>query len=176
MVDILAHNVGFAGQIETCSVSMQRLSTRRLKLARTPLNRLLAGVVQRRELHIQSRQLRVIVEAPEPVGDAGCRKMSAVLDNLLSTPSTSVPDHGEIRRLVGRDGPNWRFGMHRPGPGSPRKTAERIFDPVCPGQRQSPAPRQGSGVGLSIVRELARHGGGLSGAAGSGRPFCGNSR
>jgi len=37
---------------------------------------------------------------------------------------------------------------------------QRIFDPFVQGQRVAPAPRQGSGVGLSIVRELVRAMGG----------------
>jgi two-component system sensor histidine kinase GlrK len=37
---------------------------------------------------------------------------------------------------------------------------ERIFEPFVQGRRKPSAPRLGSGVGLSIVRELARAMGG----------------
>ncbi|HRC60260.1 MAG TPA: ATP-binding protein, partial [Candidatus Propionivibrio aalborgensis] len=40
------------------------------------------------------------------------------------------------------------------GPGIAAEDVERIFEPFVQGTRASPAPRKGSGVGLSIVREL----------------------
>jgi two-component system sensor histidine kinase GlrK len=46
------------------------------------------------------------------------------------------------------------------GPGVPREEAERIFEPFFQGSRQPAVARQGSGLGLSIVREfVAAHGG-----------------
>jgi len=46
---------------------------------------------------------------------------------------------------------------------------ERIFEPFVQGQRRAPSPRRGSGVGLSIVRELVRAMGGTVGLRPSGR-------
>ena len=40
------------------------------------------------------------------------------------------------------------------GPGIAPEDAERIFEPFVQGARPAPTKRQGSGVGLSIVREL----------------------
>ena len=87
-------------------------------------------------------------------------KMKAMLDNLLSNAIDFSPEHGEIRLSVQRNGANWRFECIDQGPGIAEEDAERIFEPFVQGQRQAPAPRQGSGVGLSIVRELARAMGG----------------
>lgn len=46
------------------------------------------------------------------------------------------------------------------GPGVAEEDAEQIFEPFVQGRRKASAIRQGSGVGLSIVRELARAMGG----------------
>ena len=40
------------------------------------------------------------------------------------------------------------------GPGIAAEDAQRIFEPFVQGGRAPPTPRRGSGVGLSIVREL----------------------
>ena len=176
VVDILAHNVSsLQAQIESLlSLNAAAFEARRLNLGPIPLNRLLQAVVRQRELHIQSRHLQVIVAAPAVQAMLDADKMKAMLDNLLSNAIDFSPDHGEIRLSVQRDGPNWRFECVDQGPGIAEEDAERIFEPFVQGQRQAPAPRQGSGVGLSIVRELARAMGGsvrlLLG--GQGAHFC----
>lgn len=162
VVDILAHNViSLQAQIESLlSLNAAAFEARRLQLSPTPLNRLLQAVVRQRELHIQSRRLKVSVEAPTDQALLDAEKMKAMLDNLLSNAIDFSPEHGEIRLSAFRDGANWRFECIDQGPGIDDADAERIFEPFVQGQRQAPAPRQGSGVGLSIVRELARAMGG----------------
>jgi two-component system sensor histidine kinase GlrK len=106
------------------------------------------------------------------VGDARCRKMTVVLDNLLSNAIDFSPDNGKFAFGQPDDG-LWRFECIDQGPGVAEEDRQRIFDPFVQGQRVAPAPRQGGGVGLSIVRELvAPWGQGLSGAAGAGAHFC----
>lgn len=162
VVDILAHNVSsLQAQIESLlSLNAAAFEARRLQLSPTPLNRLLQSVVRQRELHIQSRRLKVMVEAPTEQALLDAEKMQAILDNLLSNAIDFSPEHGEIRLSAFREGANWRFECIDQGPGIADADAERIFEPFVQGQRQAPAPRQGSGVGLSIVRELARAMGG----------------
>lgn len=118
------------------------------------------GVVQRRDLHSQARQLQVITEAPDQLVTLDAEKMTVVLDNLLSNAIDFSPDNGEIRLLVSHSEGLWRFECIDQGPGVAEEDRQRIFDPFVQGQRVAPAPRQGSGVGLSIVRELVRAMGG----------------
>ena len=80
--------------------------------------------------------------------------MLVVLDNLLSNAIDFSPEYGQIRLEASVDGPYLRLLCADDGDGVAEVDAERIFEPFVQGQRQPPNPRQGSGVGLSIVREL----------------------
>lgn len=162
VVDILQHNVSsLQEQIESLlTLNAASFEARRLQIAPVRLPRLIAAVVQRRELHSQSRQLKIIVEAPDAAAMLDAEKMSVVLDNLLSNAIDFSPDQGEIRLSVSHEDGLWRFDCIDQGPGVAEEDRQRIFDPFVQGQRMAPAPRQGSGVGLSIVRELLRAMGG----------------
>jgi two-component system sensor histidine kinase GlrK len=162
VVDILQHNVrGLQEQIESLlTLNAAAFEARRLQIAPVKPRKLLAAVAQRRELHSQSRQLKVIVEAADEVAMLDADKMTVVLDNLLSNAIDFSPEGGEIRLLAIHADGLWRFECVDQGPGVAEEDRQRIFDPFVQGQRMAPAPRQGSGVGLSIVRELVRAMGG----------------
>jgi len=163
VVDILQHNVaGLQQQIESLlSLNGAAFEARRLQLERVNLGKLLANVVQRRELHIQSRHLKVAIEVPDDNhATLDAEKMSVVLDNLLSNAIDFSPEGGEIRLAVSRRDNGLCFECVDQGPGVAAEDSQRIFDPFVQGQRQAPTQRRGSGVGLSIVRELMRAMGG----------------
>lgn len=163
VVDILQHNVvSLQQQIESLlSLNAAAFESRRLRPESVELSRLLAGVVQRRELHVQSRQLKVVIETPDDSrAMLDAEKMSVVLDNLLSNAIDFSPDGAQIRLVASRPDACLRFECIDQGPGVAEEDKQRIFDPFVQGQRSAPAQRQGSGVGLSIVRELVRAMGG----------------
>jgi two-component system sensor histidine kinase GlrK len=87
-------------------------------------------------------------------------KLGVVIDNLLSNAIDFSPEGGEVRLLLFRQDGLLCFECIDQGPGVAPEDRQRIFDPFVQGQREAPAPRQGSGVGLSIVRELVRAMGG----------------
>ncbi len=102
--------------------------------------KLLAGVVQRRDLHSQARQLQVITEAPDQLVTLDAEKMTVVLDNLLSNAIDFSPDNGEIRLLVSHSEGLWRLSASTRGRVWPRKTGNAFSIPssrgsVCPGTR-----------------------------------------
>lgn len=158
VVDILQHNViSLQQQIESLlTLNAAAFEARRLQVAPARLRKLLSTVVQRRELHSQSRQLKIVVESSQETAMLDAEKMSVVLDNLLSNAIDFSPENGEIRLSVSHVDGLWRFECIDQGPGVAEEDRQRIFEPFVQGQRAPPAPRQGSGVGLSIVRELVR--------------------
>lgn len=163
VVDILQHNVvSLQRQIESLlSLNAAAFEARNLKLERIDVQKFLADVVKRRELHAQSRQVRVVVEAPgvhsvTVDGD----KFGVVIDNLLSNAIDFSPEGAVVRLLLFRQDGLLCLECIDQGPGVAPEDRQRIFDPFVQGQREAPAPRQGSGVGLSIVRELVRAMGG----------------
>lgn len=177
VVDILQHNVaGLQQQIESLlSLNAAAFEARRLHLERVNLGKLIADVVQRRDLHIQSRHLQVLIETPaENHAQLDVEKMAVVLDNLLSNAIDFSPEGGEIRLLASRSGNVLHFECMDQGPGVAVEDCQRIFDPFVQGQRPAPTQRRGSGVGLSIVRELVRAMGGTVTLlpAGQGAHFC----
>ena len=118
------------------------------------LKRLFEGVVQERELQIQARGLQVRCAVPSASGMLDADKLRVALDNLLSNAIDFSPDGGLIRLEAKLEGGKLRIACIDSGPGLAAEDAERIFSPFVQGQRAAPVERHGSGVGLSIVREL----------------------
>lgn len=166
VVEILQHNVAnLQQQIESLlSLNAAVFEARSLQPARVELARLIQRIVQRRELHAQSRQVSVAVELGDlAVAVLDEEKLSVVLDNLLSNAIDFSPPGGVVRLVVRRGEAGLRFECIDEGPGIAPEDRQRIFDPFVQGRQAAPAPRRGSGVGLSIVRELVRVMGGQSG-------------
>jgi two-component system sensor histidine kinase GlrK len=84
-------------------------------------------VVKGRELHQQSRQLKLVIEAPDSVARLDAEKMSVVLDNLLSNAIDFSPDGGEIRLTVRQADGLWCFACIDQGPGVADQDRQRIF-------------------------------------------------
>jgi two-component system, NtrC family, sensor histidine kinase GlrK len=156
VVDILQHNVMALQQhiesllrLNAASFEARRLSRRPL-----PLKKLLSDVVGSRELQIQARHLTVLREAPAISLPLDGDKLLVVLDNLLSNAIDFSPEKGVIRLVAAITNNILHITCIDQGPGIAEEDAELIFEPFVQGHRASPTPRQGSGVGLSIVREL----------------------
>jgi signal transduction histidine kinase len=109
------------------------------------------------------------IASPPPVGPAGTLTadrlaVERMLANLVDNALKSAPSGGhvwlEVRDWGGPTGrsPSVVFGVTDDGPGFPPGATDRVFDRFY---RADPSrPRGGSGLGLTIVRELARaHGG-----------------
>ena len=156
VVEILQHNViTLQRHIESLlRLNAASFEARRLHHAPLMLQKLLADVVQGRDLQIQARQLSVVCEAPAITRALDGEKLQVVLDNLLSNAIDFSPEGGTIRLQASVLDNNVRFDCIDQGPGVAAEDVERIFEPFVQGQRPAPILRQGSGVGLSIVREL----------------------
>lgn len=185
VVDILQHNVMALQQhIESLlRLNAASFEARRLRHRPVQLRKLLADAIQGRELQIQTRRLVVLPKAPTATRALDGDKLLVVLDNLLSNAIDFSPEGGVIRLDAEVVGDRLRVTCTDQGPGIAPEDAERIFEPFVQGARPAPSPRQGSGVGLSIVRELltamggsielgkAQHGIGGSGTNAPGASF-----
>jgi len=156
VVDILHHQViTLQRQIEgLLRLNAVAFESRRLNCRPWPLRQLLADAVSARELQIQARQLRVQSDAPSITRVIDGEKLQVVLDNLLSNAIDFSPDGGLIQLHATLAGNTLSIACIDQGPGIAAEDAQRIFEPFVQGGRAPPTPRQGSGVGLSIVREL----------------------
>lgn len=164
VVEILEHNVaGLQVQIESLlSLNAAAFEARRLNLESVGLLKFLRRAVQRHELHAQARDLSITVNAPELIVTLDVEKMTVVLDNLLSNAIDFSPSGAEIQIVAQHSGDSGLcLECIDQGPGIAPEDVQRIFDPFYQGHRHAPCPRRGSGVGLSIVRELVRAMGGV---------------
>ena len=178
VVEILQHNVmTLQRHIESLlRLNAAAFDARRLADRPIQVRKLLADVVRGRELQIAARGVEVVTRGPALALNLDADKLSVVIDNLLSNAIDFSPPQGVVRieaELVAR---RLCVSCIDQGPGIAAEDAERIFQPFVQGGRASPVPREGSGVGLSIVRELLRAMGGeirlmTQAAAGGGAHF-----
>jgi two-component system sensor histidine kinase GlrK len=165
IVAILRNNVmALQRQIEGL-LSLNAASFGSGRIIRRPIDirGLLADTVRDRQLHTQARQLTLEIDAPARQVSVDPEKLAVIVDNLLSNAIDFSPDGGEIRLLARVSDGMLHLECIDQGPGVAEEDHERIFEPFVQGRRKSMVPRHGSGVGLSIVRELASAMGGRVG-------------
>ena len=156
VVDILDANArSLQGHIESLlRLNAVSLGARRLHRRPVDLHRLVDEAVQDRELQIQARHLQIASDVPSERGLLDADKLRVVVDNLLSNAVDFSPDGGTIQLSARIAGDRLTLACIDQGPGVAAEDAERIFAPFVQGHRPALVERQGSGVGLSIVREL----------------------
>lgn len=162
VVDILAHNVGnLQSQIESLlTLNAAAFEARHLNTDRVRPAQLLAEAARRHELAAQARRVQIKVDAGEGEARLDAGKIAVILDNLLANAIDFSPEGASIRLCATSVAGGWHFDCIDSGPGVAPEDSRRIFEPFVQGRRNAPVARQGSGVGLSIVRELVRAMGG----------------
>ncbi|MCE4553581.1 sensor histidine kinase [Roseateles cellulosilyticus] len=140
----------------------QALASGSQQLRRTAVEvpALLARVVDEQRLLWKARGLVVDVDAQAGLADVDGDKLAMVLANLLVNAVRFSPEGGRIV-LSARHAPGrLTLDCTDEGPGVAPEDAAHVFDPFYQGRHQPPGARRGSGIGLSIVREVVQaHGG-----------------
>jgi signal transduction histidine kinase len=107
---------------------------------------------------VRARQVRVAMTLDEtircPVDPGALRQ---ILLNLLDNAVKYGPVGQEVRIALARspDGRFARIVVEDEGPGIPRERRERVWEPFYRLDRDADSAVAGSGIGLSVVRELA---------------------
>lgn len=175
-----ARRQGYAGVISREAARLGRLIENLLSFARMErgearyhkkafdLGRLASQTVETCRFRAESAGLKVacVVEpGDEPLsaeGDADA--IAQVLENLISNAEKYAAQGGELRVEVGR-GPSPGMAAIRVldrGPGIPRRLGERVFEKFFRVDDSLSNGVQGSGLGLTLARQIARaHGGDL---------------
>ena len=144
-------------------LDVAKLETGRLEVDRAPLD--LVALVRRTaslfEVVASERRIALTVETPDALpilGDAA--KLERVLLNLLSNAMKFVPDGGRVRVAVETDGSRVALVVEDDGPGIPDVLREVIFEPFRRGDDDTTRRFGGTGLGLTIAKEIVeRHGG-----------------
>lgn len=122
-----------------------------------PLRPLLEELAQTLEPHAAQRNVHLTLPAPGVettlVGDR--QAIAGALINLLENALQATPEGGQVSLTVGGQGsPFAAFQVEDSGAGIPEAARERLFEPFFSTRGE------GSGLGLSIVRQVAEaHGG-----------------
>lgn len=105
---------------------------------------------------LEARRLRVALEGDACVATTNERDLQRLVLNLVDNAAKHSPDGSTVRVTVSAPAAV-ELAVEDEGPGVSVDDAERIFEPFFRGER---AAEEGSGLGLSIVRAIARaHGG-----------------
>ncbi len=140
----------------------QTLASDAQQLQRRPaeLHALLERVVDDQRLLWQTRGLQVQVDAPACSASVDADKFAMVLANLLGNALRFSPPGGTVVLRLRDGATRVAIDCVDDGPGVAAEDVERVFDPFYQGRNQAPGARRGSGIGLSIVREIVQaHGG-----------------
>ncbi len=85
-----------------------------------------------------------------------------VVQNLASNAAKYTNEEGRVRVKLRRNGTHARFSIVNSGPGIPPNERGRIFDRFYRADKARGRDVEGTGLGLSLAREIARaHGGNL---------------
>lgn len=137
------------------------------------VDRLNAGLVS---AVIEPRNLRDLVESVLRHADIGERalttrlepvvtpvdaaKIERAVDNLVSNAVRHTPDDASICIEVSTSGGDAVIAVSDDGPGVDLDEPEEVFDPFVQGRERAADPTPGTGLGLTIVRQLTElHGG-----------------
>jgi len=106
----------------------------------------------------ESVELTFAVQQGLPPVNADANKITWVLTNLISNALRYTGNAGHIRLLAEKIGPHLHISVSDDGAGIPYEYQSKIFDKFV--RVESPKSAGGSGLGLTICREIVRaHGG-----------------
>ena len=140
-----------------------------VKLGDVDLSALFSRLVHGAQYHLQEKHATVHTDmrAPQPVRTDG-DVVTIILQNLLTNAIKYSPDRSEIRLLAepGAEG-GVRIAVIDRGPGIPPEKMSNLFAPFERGETYG---QKGTGLGLTIARNLVRaHGGEIRAESQPGR-------
>jgi two-component system sensor histidine kinase GlrK len=145
--DLLSYG---ASQFHKVALELKPLSIRQI------VNR----VVDDQKLAIRAKDLRLDIGVDEVTVAADFEKMRVVLDNLMSNAIKFSPRGGAVAVSVRRAGSWLELDVADSGPGIATEDIAHIFDPFYQGRNNAVGLVQGTGIGLSVVKEyISAHGG-----------------
>jgi two-component system sensor histidine kinase KdpD len=151
-----------SGLLDMSRVTAGALETRPETM---PVSELVMPALQRARGVLGSRpvQLEMPDDLPPVVVDPVL--VSQVLDNLLENVVRHTPDDAPVRILASADTGSVTVRVEDGGPGVPPEAMPHIFDKFYRVPSRRGSARQGTGLGLAVVKGMAEAVGGSVGAA-----------
>ncbi len=108
----------------------------------------------------RKQSLEVYVEEELPLVNGDKSKVRQVLLNLLSNATKFTPDGGKLRIEAVKENKQCRVGVIDTGIGIKKESYEKIFEPFTQLDSSLDDDKGGSGLGLTIARQIVeKHGG-----------------
>jgi signal transduction histidine kinase len=120
----------------------------------TPVGELLANSIRAHAELALAKDLELVAHAEVQTAFIDGDQIGRALDNLLLNAIDAAPTHSTVLLSARRDAETLVIGVHDDGPGPPPAIRDQLFEPFVTGRPE------GTGLGLSLVREIANaHGG-----------------
>ncbi len=113
----------------------------------------------------QEKSIAVMSEIEDAVGDIVGNRFSIteMVTNLLFNAIKYTPENGSVHLQAGHCGEHVRIGITDTGIGIPAEELENVFDEFFRASNAVKSDQEGSGLGLSIVKQIVEgHGGTIS--------------
>ena len=141
-----------------------RVEAMQPKLNLQPINlpRLVNKVFHAHALSIRNKQINVEAQfdAQEIIADE--EKLTIILDNLISNAVKYTPNVGQIKVSAAQDKKWLMIAVQDSGLGLAQEDQEKLFDPFYRGSAINKSLISGSGLGLTIAKDLVEaHGGNI---------------
>lgn len=141
-------------------LSELRTGERQIELDPLDLEDLVRRLVTQHKITAKGRGLRFELALVPLVIQADAARLPPAIDNLLTNALKMGPADSVIRVVLSSTGGWWTLQVIDQGPGVPEEERERVFEPFFQGKAARTGYVQGTGIGLTIAREIARsHGG-----------------
>lgn len=139
------------------AVQFQKFS---LEVRPVRIREVIERVAEDQKLALKVRNLRLDVDAVDATVAADAEKMRVIIDNLVSNAIKFSPPGAAIGIAAAVNGERMSLDVIDSGPGIAAEDRPRIFEPFYQGRAAASGPLEGTGIGLSVVREyvVAHHG------------------
>ena len=118
------------------------------------MRELIGRVTADQKLPVLSKEIDLTLACDNVVVLGDKEKLRIIVDNLLSNAVKFTPRGGRIEIRLNRNQGFAQLHVIDSGPGISREDRKRVFDAFFQGSAEGSGPVRGSGLGLSIVKEL----------------------
>ena len=162
-LDVIARNAERITKLVGDLLLLSRIEAGTIPLDLTPVSvaEVVAEAIQ--ATAPAAAQKGVALDGSAPAGPpvlADRARLVQVIDNLIANAVKFTDEGGQVQVSAAADGQEWRINVTDSGIGIPPDELGRLFDRFFRASNATSAGRPGSGLGLSIVKEVAElHGG-----------------
>lgn len=147
-------------------LDMSKVETGKLTIVADPveLRKFLLEVVEPFEMQAESAKVDLVVEVPDTLPEvlADAKRIEQVVTNLISNALKATPDGGTITLTARQNQDTVRIEIRDTGIGLSSEDQEKVFDAFFQSGNVLEGKSAGTGLGLTICRDLVRgHGGDL---------------